>query len=215
VRRKGLARECWSRLLSVEARRVILPAILAHSRTFLGSIIARRGFLIACRPLLHSMPSRRVPTAKRQKLVVNMFVDGAVGRTMPNRLSTEAVSMVCSAGTSTRNNECSGRNGILACIRSVCASSASDGGGVVVNYEQRGGKTVCGRVCAGSACRQADGRQVLCTFGCVDRLFRSVTGRGPREPGKRIHAASAENVKLCRGRPAGAGEDVVERARRA
>ncbi len=34
--------------------------------------------------------------------------------------------------------------------------------------------------------------QVLCTFGCIDRLFQSVTGRGPREPGKRIHGASAE-----------------------
>ncbi len=63
--------------------------------------------------------------------MVNTFVDGAVRRTMPNRLSTEAVSMVCSAGTSTRNNECSGRNGIFACMTSMCASSASDDGGVV------------------------------------------------------------------------------------
>lgn len=35
------------------------------------------------------------------------------GRTMPKRFSTEVVSMVCNAGTSTRNNECSGRKGIV------------------------------------------------------------------------------------------------------
>lgn len=32
---------------------------------------------------------------------------------MPNRFSTLRVSMVCSAGTSTRSSECSGRKGML------------------------------------------------------------------------------------------------------
>jgi hypothetical protein len=32
---------------------------------------------------------------------------------MPKRFSTLRVSMVCSAGTSTRNSECSGRKGML------------------------------------------------------------------------------------------------------
>lgn len=32
---------------------------------------------------------------------------------MPNRFSTDVVSMVCRAGTSTRSNECCGRKGIV------------------------------------------------------------------------------------------------------
>jgi len=191
VRRKGLAWECWWRLLSVGARRAILPAILAHSRTSLYSIIARTNFLTAFRPRLRSRPWRRVPTAKWQKLVVIMFVDDAVQRTMPNRLSTEAVSMVCSAGTSTRNNECSGRNGILACIRGVCASSASNDGGVVdnnmnnvVGIRLRSGLR---RIGVSSGGRRRASSLYL-------RLRRSAVsvGHGARVKGKRIDGASAE-----------------------
>jgi hypothetical protein len=36
---------------------------------------------------------------------------------MPKRFSTESVSTVASAGTSTRNNECCGRKGILRVVR--------------------------------------------------------------------------------------------------
>ena len=41
-------------------------------------------------------------------------VEPAVERTIPKRFSTDEVSIVWSAGTSTRNNECSGRKGMLA-----------------------------------------------------------------------------------------------------
>jgi hypothetical protein len=41
------------------------------------------------------------------------FPGARVGLTMPKRFSTLRVSMVCSAGTSTRNSECSGLKGII------------------------------------------------------------------------------------------------------
>ena len=48
--------------------------------------------------------------------------------TIPKRFSTDVVSMVCSAGTSTRNNECSGRKGMVVC---VCAEGEEAGPRVV------------------------------------------------------------------------------------
>lgn len=44
---------------------------------------------------------------------MNGIVSSARERTMPKRFSTLEVSMVCSAGTSTRNSECSGRKGMI------------------------------------------------------------------------------------------------------
>jgi hypothetical protein len=61
---------------------------------------------------------------------------------MPKRFSTLRVSMVCNAGTSTRNSECSGLKGILvvvlvewrgSCLGAVCGETA----GVLVYADGR------------------------------------------------------------------------------
>jgi hypothetical protein len=60
---------------------------------------------------------------------------------MPKRFSTLRVSMVCNAGTSTRNSECSGLKGILvvvvewrgSCLGAVCGETA----GVLVYADER------------------------------------------------------------------------------
>lgn len=69
---------------------------------------------------------------------------------MPKRFSTLLVSMVCSAGTSTRRSECSGRKGIV-----VISPKARvvDGGG-----KRHGSGIIWGVVCGSVWLKAAAGR---------------------------------------------------------
>lgn len=75
------------------------------------------------------------------------------GLTMPKRFSTLLVSMVCNAGTSTRNIECCGLKGMLAVLWLVCS-------------EQRGVVGVC---------REAIPRRaVLCRSQAIARYVSGI-----------------------------------------
>lgn len=58
--------------------------------------------------------------------------------TIPKRFSTEVVSIVCSAGTSTRKRLCSGEKGIL-CYRCVSREERKGWGGAGEDEEKEEG----------------------------------------------------------------------------
>lgn len=110
-------------------------------------------------------------SGKSQRVKMSV-VDPCMRRTMPNKLSTDAVSMVCSAGTSTFSNENSGRNGMVG----VYARTREEQGTAAVLLAMWKGNAGQVRMSSGARHASALSRYLgTAVRGSSSRLFRSVT----------------------------------------